>query len=935
MLTFRISSASLTVLRLILLFIFSHASLAMAGGAVGLYYGNGIALDEFRAFDIVVVEPEHGHDPTAYRTPHNELFAYVAVGEVQPFRSYYQAIPEPWKFAANAAWGSRVIDLAQPGWADFVAERIVAPLWQRGYRGLFLDTLDSYRLASQFDEQAQQDGLVRVIETLHRRFPGIRLILNRGFDIVPRVKDKIAMVAAESLFQGWDAGQQRYVAVPAADRDWLLGQLRTIRERDGLPVMAIDYVPPDNLELMRETARRIAREGIIPWVSDSQLEHLGIGAVEPLPRRILIAYDGREAPALNYTEAHRFLQMPINHLGYIAEFADANQPLPPQLDRTRYAGIVTWMSGQLPGASAQALAAWLIRQADAGLPILQLGQPGFVPNTAFARRFGLHFPAQAASGKLSLRNQHRLLGFELQPRAERSNFMPIQLTAPGESLIDVVDQRQQRYVGGALTEWGGFLFNPFLIAELPGTDSSMRWIANPFALLERGLKLPALPVPDITTENGRRLLLSHIDGDGFPSIAELPDRPYAGEALYREILQKYRLPTTVSVIESEVSPDGLHPKDSPQLEAIARRIFRLPHVEIASHSYSHPFLWNRQVRHGIFRDSEQEYYQLDLPGYQFNLQREIDGSVDYIRRRLAPPDKPVGVFLWTGDTAPGADALARVDQAGLLNLNGGDTSITRSNPTLTAVGANGIVKDGHLQVYAPITNENIYTNLWRGPFYGYEQVIDSFEMTGSPRRLKPVGIYYHTYSATKRAGLQALHKVYAWARTQPLHPVYASEYIQKVRDFYSLAIAREGDGWRIRSRGDVRTLRLPAGAALPDPAAAIGLAGYRMGEEGHYLHLTGAAAWLPLAARTPTRPYLSEANARLTDWQADPAGRELSFRLRGHVPLEFALARAENCRIRANGAPIAGKTSQTAGTLLHHFRLDHAAAQIQISCPAP
>ncbi|HNB95634.1 MAG TPA: hypothetical protein PLX07_11705, partial [Microthrixaceae bacterium] len=88
-----------------------------------------------------------------------------------------------------------------------------------------------------------------------------------------------------------------------------------------------------------------------------RLEHLGIGAVEPLPRRILIAYDGREAPALNYTEAHRFLQMPINHLGYIAEFADANQPLPPQLDRTRYAGIVTWMSGQLPGANGQALAA--------------------------------------------------------------------------------------------------------------------------------------------------------------------------------------------------------------------------------------------------------------------------------------------------------------------------------------------------------------------------------------------------------------------------------------------------------------------------------------------------------------------------------------------------------------------------------------------------
>jgi hypothetical protein len=92
----------------------------------------------------------------------------------------------------------------------------------------------------------------------------------------------------------------------------------------------------------------------------------------------------------------------------------------------------------------------------------------------------------------------------------------------------------------------------------------------------------------------------------------------------------------------------------------------------------------------------------------------------------------VRILLWSGDTAPGADALKIAEDAGLLNMNGGDTSITRSNPSLTAVGAHGIQKNGFLQVYAPITNENIYTNLWRGPYYGFERVIESFEMTESP-----------------------------------------------------------------------------------------------------------------------------------------------------------------------------------------------------------
>ena len=111
------------------------------------------------------------------------------------------------------------------------------------------------------------------------------------------------------------------------------------------------------------------------------------------------------------------------------------------------------------------------------------------------------------------------------------------------------------------------------------------------------------------------------------------------------------------------------------------------------------------------------------------------------------------MFLWTGDTAPPAEAVALSDPAGVLNMNGGDTLITRLNPTLTTVSGLGLRRGASLQVFAPNQNENVYTNNWTGPFYGYQRVIETFELTGTPRRLKPVNIYYHTYSATKTASL--------------------------------------------------------------------------------------------------------------------------------------------------------------------------------------
>ena len=915
-----------------LFFALTAAFIAQAAPAVALYYGNRASLNEFRIFDIVVVEPDHDHDPKRYARADSQLYAYVSVAEVQASRPYYKDIPASWKLARNGDWNSEVIDQTPADWPEFFASRVVGPLWEKGYRGFFLDTLDSYRLAASFDETAQQAGLVRVIETLHTRFPGIQLILNRGFEIVSRVRDKIRMVAAESLYQGWNATNQRYEPVKESDRAWLLGQLKTIHERDGLDILAIDYVKPQNRRLTRDTAAKISALGFIPWVTDYKLESMGIGHVESVPRRIAMIYDSAESPALNYSNAHRFLQMPLNYMGYVVDYFDARKTLPEDIRADRYAGIATWFSGQLPVDRGKLLAQWLGTLRNEGMRVATLGDFGFALDAQIARQLGLRLLPGTTVNALSIVSQHAMLGFEYRPQARRGELVPIALTedSQAQALIELRDARNTRYIGGALTDWGGFILDPYALIEIPGTEQA-RWVIDPFAFIQASLKLPSIPIPDTTTENGRRLFFSHIDGDGFPSLGEFPGSPPAAEVLLKEVLERYRVPTTMSVIEGETSPLGLYPKMSPQLEDIARRMFRLPHVEIASHTYAHPFRWDINVQHGIFKDGKEEYYHLDLPNYQFDLNREIVGSIQYIRERLAPPDKPVKILLWSGDTAPSAEALKITEENGFLNMNGGDTSIKRSNPSLTAVGALGIQKGGYLQVYAPETNENIYTNLWRGPFYGFEQVIETFEMTDRPRRIKPVDIYYHTYSTSKRAGLTALQKVHAWAQQQPLHPVFASEFIRKVQDFYEIALGRDAQGWRFRGDGALRTLRLTEG--WPAMNGARGVAGFSAGVDGRYVHLSGGGAnFASSNSNNATSPYLADANARLTAWTNDE--QSLKFSLKGHAPLTFSLSGDAACRLQANGRDRAAQRRKKQGqNTIQHFRLSDAAAQIQFSCP--
>ncbi len=250
-----------------------------SGPSVALFYGAHPPVARLREFDLAVVEPDSGFDPLAHKSAHTAWFAYVSVGEVRPQRPYYAAIPKAWLAGSNDAWASTVIDQDAAGWPAFYVEHVIAPLWKRGYRGFFLDTLDSYQLIAKTDEARarQEAGLASVIRAIKARYPHAKLIFNRGFEILPQVHTLAYAVAFESLYRGWNQAQQRYIEVPQNDRDWLLAQAKTIRERYRLPVVSIDYCAPDDAECARHAAALISAAGLVPYVTDGALQTVGTG----------------------------------------------------------------------------------------------------------------------------------------------------------------------------------------------------------------------------------------------------------------------------------------------------------------------------------------------------------------------------------------------------------------------------------------------------------------------------------------------------------------------------------------------------------------------------------------------------------------------------------------------------------------------------------
>jgi hypothetical protein len=827
---------------------------------LAVYEGDQPPLDLLQAFDALILDPASSFDPAAHPLAHT---VYIA----------------------------RVSPSAEQNVDAFVAQQ-VEPLWQRGFRGMLLDTPAGYA----------------AIDAIHAAHPDAKIVIggSGALDVARAHAAVVYAVLVHGLFSAL-ASADGTEPVPADRRAGQLAAAQAVERDLGIPVISIEYCDGADRSCARQTAQRAIAAGLDTYVTDPAEDVVGIGRIEVMPRKVLVVQDLEPGQQLDLSPGVTAVATPLNYLGYDVQYAQLGASLPSDVTPDRYAGVVAWIARDSAPNPAR-WRAWLQRVMGAHVPIAFFSHLGFSVGDS-GGMLGLRPVTGTPHAPLTIVERDPMIGFETMPVPDPRDLPTVRIASgAGKSLLGI-DAGGEHVDAVGIMPWGGFALNQYNIVSLDSIEQQ-RWAVQPISFLRAALRLPALPAPNVTTENGRRLLMTHVDGDGFASRAEFPGADYSGQALYDRIWTRYPIPTTSSVIEGEVGPDGLYPKISPRLEQLARQMFALPNVEIGTHTYSHPFTWeNVDAKTGAHTDrgGSDAAFSLNIPGYTFNLDREITGSINYIDRRLAPPDKHVVVLQWSGDCMPPAVAVRRVYEAGVYNINGGDTTITKADNSWLNIAPIGVDKGPNAyQVYAPNQDENVYTNDWQGPFYGFTQVLQTFAMTDRPLRFKPIDIYYHMYSGTKMASLRALDEIFQTVLKQPVLPVYVTDYIRKVLDWRTFAVARDGDGWLVRGDGEVRELHW-AGSDVPRLADARGVTGYASGPDGTYIHFDGGSARFALAPAGThnTLPYVAEANGFVRHFERVDHG--LHFDFGGYYKPFFRIANAAQCRASSAGKPLAAQ----------------------------
>lgn len=249
-------------------------------------YGAGTDARAARRYDLLVLEPDHAVPPAHVRRAGAVAIGYLSLGEIEKSRPFVAALAAAGAlFAANPDWpDARMADLRHPRWRAEVLDRLVPAILARGYDGVFLDTLDNAEALERADPVAHA-GMVQAAATLvreiRRRFPGIVIVVNRGYATLPAIAGAVDGVLGEAMATRWDFARRRYERLSDADWAWQAERLRAARAANpALALLTLDYWEPGDTRTVKGLYARERAAGFVPYVSVLSLNHI---VAEPAP----------------------------------------------------------------------------------------------------------------------------------------------------------------------------------------------------------------------------------------------------------------------------------------------------------------------------------------------------------------------------------------------------------------------------------------------------------------------------------------------------------------------------------------------------------------------------------------------------------------------------------------------------------------------------
>jgi uncharacterized protein (TIGR01370 family) len=242
-------------------------------------YNENASVASVNKFDLAILDADAHPDLAELKKLNTILIGYVSLGEVGEYRWYWNLIADkPWILGKNPNWDSNMIDVRAPEWQALVINEIIPKIIDKGFDGIFLDTIDNAEYLEKYRSKKKyygvQAAMINLIKAIRKKFPSLYIIVNRGFSILNDIGSVIDGVVAESIFTNLDFKNNTVRLLTPNEYYVNIKKLLEVRQRFNLTVFTLDYTDPNDTVHVSSVIAKARKFEFIPYISTAKLDSI-------------------------------------------------------------------------------------------------------------------------------------------------------------------------------------------------------------------------------------------------------------------------------------------------------------------------------------------------------------------------------------------------------------------------------------------------------------------------------------------------------------------------------------------------------------------------------------------------------------------------------------------------------------------------------------
>lgn len=246
-----------------------------------VYYGSSHDENAFMPYDVIVFDREAHPEFTNLRGKGKVVLGYISGGEGEQRRSDYHSHQKPHVLEkeTNPNWDDNpMVDVRSPAWTAYIIEHLIPDMLHQGFDGIFIDTLDSIEhleVTKSAEYTGMIEGAVTMIKTIRLHYPDIKIMVNRGYQIVPHVLGEIDYILGEGTLAEYDFETKESVLfAPGIYQEYVDKVTEWRKKAPHVQVMTLDYWDMNDAEGVKFLYDTHRANGFVPYVTTIDLEQV-------------------------------------------------------------------------------------------------------------------------------------------------------------------------------------------------------------------------------------------------------------------------------------------------------------------------------------------------------------------------------------------------------------------------------------------------------------------------------------------------------------------------------------------------------------------------------------------------------------------------------------------------------------------------------------